>query len=209
MLDEERESLSEKGKEYLTKTYDTAVRMRTLIDDLLTYSRTKTSDRKVEKVDFQDILKEVSTEFEDTMLEKSAIIKTFNLGSVHVVRFQFHQLIQNLVSNSLKFSRPGIPARISIKNKIIHGSAFKKLKLSSLKDYNHITYTDNGIGFNAEYSDRIFEVFQRLHSQQKYKGTGIGLAICKRIVENHNGIIRATSKENKGTTFDIYIPVGI
>jgi two-component system CheB/CheR fusion protein len=209
MLDEERESLSEKGKEYLTKTYDTAVRMRTLIDDLLTYSRTKTSDRKVEKVNFQDVLKKVRKEFEDMMLEKKAIIKASNLGSIHVVRFQFYQLIQNLVSNSLKFSRPGVPSRIRIRNKIIHGSAFKKLKLSPQKDYNHITYTDNGIGFNAEYSDRIFEVFQRLHSQQKYKGTGIGLAICKRIVENHQGVIRATSEENKSTTFDIYLPVGI
>ncbi len=208
MMDEERESLSDKGKEYLTKTFDTAVRMRTLIDDLLTYSRVKGDDRKVEKVNFKDIIKEVSSEFEDTMLEQKATIKTNALGSVHVVRFQFRQLIQNLVSNSLKFSKPGVPSRINIKNKVIHGSAFKKLKLSPLKDYNHITYTDNGIGFDEQYSDKIFEVFQRLHSQQKYKGTGIGLAICKRIVENHLGFINATSKENKGTTFNIYIPVG-
>jgi two-component system, chemotaxis family, CheB/CheR fusion protein len=207
MLDEERESLTDKGKEYLTKTFDTAVRMRSLIDDLLNYSRMKNSDRKLEEVNFTDIIKEVSAELEDSMHEKIATIKTTNLGSVNVVRFQFYQLIQNLVSNSLKFSKPGISSHITIKNRIARGSSLTKLKLSALKDYNHITYTDNGIGFDAQYSERIFEVFQRLHSQQKYKGTGIGLAICKRIVENHHGIISASGKVNKGATFDIYLPI--
>lgn len=207
MLDEEQERLSEKGKEYLKRTFDTASRMRGLIDDLLTYSRMKNGDRKVETVNLQDIIKEVTSGFEDAMNEKEATIKATNLGTVNVVRFQFHQLIQNLISNSLKFSKPGLPSRINIKNKVIHGSLYKKLNLSSLKDYNRISYTDNGIGFDNQYSERIFEVFQRLHPQEKYKGTGIGLAICKRIVENHGGVITATSKENHGATFDIYIPV--
>jgi two-component system CheB/CheR fusion protein len=207
MLEEEQKNLSDKGKEYLKRTFDTAVRMRTLIDDLLTYSRMKNSDRKVEKVNFQDIVKEINTEFEETMLERKGTIKTTNLGSINVVRFQFYQLIQNLVSNSLKFSKTGRPPRIHIKNKIIRGSTLKQLALSPKEDYNHITFTDNGIGFNAQYHERIFEVFQRLHSKDKYKGTGIGLAICKRIVENHNGVITATGKENKGATFNIYIPV--
>lgn len=207
MVDEEQETLSDKGKEYLKRTYDTASRMRALIDDLLTYSRMKNGDRKIESVRLQDIVKEVSNGFEDAIQEKRTTIKAANLGSVNVVRFQFCQLIQNLISNSLKFSKPGRPLRINITNKVIKGSLYKKLKLSSLKDYNRISYTDNGIGFDIKYSDRIFEVFQRLHSQEKYKGTGIGLAICKRIVENHGGVITATSKENSGATFDIYIPV--
>ena len=112
----------------------------------------------------------------------------------------------NLISNALKFSKPETPSRIIINSKIVKGSKLKNEKLSPEKNYCHITVKDNGIGFEPHFSERIFEVFQKLHGKEVYAGTGIGLAIVKKIVENHNGIITATGELNKGAQFDIYIP---
>ena len=112
----------------------------------------------------------------------------------------------NLISNALKFSKPGVSPHIIIKSRIEKGNKLNNQSLSPEKTYCHITIKDNGIGFESHFSERIFEVFQKLHGKDIYAGTGIGLAIVKKIVENHNGIITATSKLNKGATFDIYIP---
>ena len=112
----------------------------------------------------------------------------------------------NLISNALKFSKPETPSYIVITSKIVKGSQLINEKLSPEKLYCHITVKDNGIGFEPRFKERIFEVFQKLHGKEVYGGTGIGLAIVKKIVENHNGIITATSELNKGATFDIYIP---
>ena len=112
----------------------------------------------------------------------------------------------NLISNALKFSRPDIPSIIIITSRIVKGKKIDNEKLSPEKNYCHITVKDNGIGFEPHFSERIFEVFQKLHTKEVYAGTGIGLAIVKKIVENHKGMITATSELNKGATFDIYIP---
>lgn len=122
--------------------------------------------------------------------------------------------MNNLVSNALKFTLPGVNPHIVIKSEIANGN---KLNNHFLKDnpekllsnviYCHISVSDNGIGFDPEYKYKIFEVFQRLHEYDEYRGTGIGLAICKKIVENHKGIITATGKINEGATFDLYLPV--
>ena len=122
--------------------------------------------------------------------------------------------MQNLISNSIKFGKEGLAPHIIIKSEIVDGMVIQKenpnpklTKLSESKKYYHIKYKDNGIGFRQEYSERIFEVFQRLMPREEYPGTGIGLAIVKKIVGNHNGVILASSVVNKGTQFDIYIPV--
>jgi light-regulated signal transduction histidine kinase (bacteriophytochrome) len=107
----------------------------------------------------------------------------------------------------LKFAKPNVAPHIIIKSEVSTGNKLNIEKLEGQKEYCHITFSDNGIGFDPQYEDRIFEVFQRLHSFDDYKGTGIGLAICKRIIENHHGIITATGKLNEGARFDIYIPV--
>lgn len=114
--------------------------------------------------------------------------------------------MHNLISNSIKFSDPEHPPHIKITSEIIKGKDITTKDFSLRKMYCHISVSDNGIGFEPEYSERIFEVFQRLHGRNEYTGTGIGLAIVKKIVENHHGIIKATSELNKGATFDIYIP---
>jgi two-component system CheB/CheR fusion protein len=208
VLIQEEKRLSKDGKMYLQSTYDTAKRMQALIEDLLKYSRTKNADRKFERTDLNTILTEVKRDFEDIIKEKKAVIKAGKLGEAKIIPFQFRQLIHNLVGNSLKFSKPRKAPLITFKSETVKGDKLTIEKLSSKINYLHIIYTDNGIGFEPEYNERIFEVFQRLHSQEQYQGTGMGLAICKRIVENHNGIITANGQLNKGVRFDIYIPAG-
>ncbi len=157
--------------------------------------------------DLSVIIDEVKKDFEEVLLEKKATIEAAHLCKTNIIRFQFRQLFQNLVSNSLKFSKPGTAPYITIKSGIVKGNELNNENLSPGTDYCHIIYTDNGIGFEPQYKDRIFEVFQRLYSKEEYPGSGIGLAICKRIVENHNGIITAFGELNNGAQFDIFIPV--
>lgn len=152
------------------------------------------------------IIEEVKAELKDTIQEKQAIIEASELGTANIIAFQFRQLMYNLISNALKFSNVNIPSRIIIKSSIVLGDKSISEKLSPKKNYCLITVKDNGIGFESHFSERIFEVFQKLHGKEVYGGTGIGLAIVKKIVENHNGIIIATSELNKGATFDVYFP---
>ena len=202
IADDEAKNLSEKGKLYFDKMNNAANRMQTLIADLLAYSRTKTSERKFEMTDLKAIVEDVTYELKEIIEEKNATIEVSQLYDAYVIPFQFRQMMQNLIGNSLKFSKPGVDPYIVIKNKIV-----KSDMVSGAEEYCHISVSDNGIGFEPQYRDRIFEVFQRLHDKQKIAGTGIGLAIVKKIVENHNGYITATGEPDKGATFNIYIPV--
>ncbi|MDP9042509.1 MAG: PAS domain-containing protein [Bacteroidota bacterium] len=200
-------NLSDSGKEYFNRMQDSAFRMQTLIDDLLAYSRTNSGDRKFENTDLNKIVEEVRMDLSEELKQKEATIETNGICEVNIIPFQFRQLLQNLVSNSLKFSNPARPLRIKIKSKIEKGAEFNNERLSKNNNYCHISISDNGIGFEQQFSDKIFELFQRLHGKQDYKGTGIGLAIVKKIVENHEGIITAKGELNKGATFDIFLPV--
>ncbi|MDB5226763.1 MAG: sensor signal transduction histidine kinase [Bacteroidota bacterium] len=202
---DEWENLSDKAKQYFAKINNAANRMQTLIQDLLAYSRTKITERKYETTDLNKILEEVKEDLKDDLNIKQAVIETNELCDVDIIPFQFRQLMHNLIGNSLKFSRSNITPHIKINSVITEGIKLNNENLSPQKKYCHISVSDNGIGFEPQYKDRIFELFQRLHDKQ-VKGTGIGLAIAKKIVENHNGIITATGELNKGATFDIYIP---
>ncbi len=203
---EEKNQLSPLGKDYFKRMQQIAKRMQLLIDDLLTYSKAKNSVHKFEKLNLNTIIEEVIKNYHSDIHEKKAEINVKNLCEINVIRFQFFQLFQNLFSNSLKFAKPNQPPQITIRSKMGRGNTFKNGKLSPDLNYCHIAYTDQGIGFDPKYGDRIFKVFQRLNSSEDYVGTGIGLAICKRIVDNHKGVITATSQLNKGVRFDIYIP---
>lgn len=206
ILEKENQNLSEKGKEYFHLMKNAAERMQTLIQDLLAFSRINAAERKFEKIDLNVIIEEVKEEFKEMIAEKQAVIEVKEICVVNIIPFQFRQLMQNLFSNSLKFCNPKIPPHIIIECRNIKYSKKNMLNLPTQKEYNHIRITDNGIGFEREFSEKIFEVFQRLHSKEEYAGTGIGLAIVKKIVDNHNGTITAISELGKGTTFDIYIP---
>jgi light-regulated signal transduction histidine kinase (bacteriophytochrome) len=207
IIEKETENLSDIGKDYFHRIQTAAGRMRQLIEDLLAYSRTNIAERKFEKIDLNILIEEVKAELKENIEEKHAIIEVTEMCEINVIPFQFRQLMHNLLRNALKFSSPKRRPHILIKSRIVKGNKLNNPKLVGAKSYCHISVTDNGIGFEPEYKDRIFEVFQKLHNREKYEGTGIGLAIVKKIVENHNGIVTAKSQLNKGATFDIYIPV--
>ncbi|MCW3109227.1 MAG: two-component sensor histidine kinase [Segetibacter sp.] len=199
-------NLSEDGRYNFGRMQSSAKRMQQLIDDLLSFSRVNTMDRKFEMIELYPILDEINIEYRTAITEKKAIIEAVDLSPVYVIPFQFRQLMNNLIGNALKFAVPGVPPHIIIKSEIVKGSTLKLTGLSTQLDYCHLTIKDNGIGFEPRFSERIFGVFQKLHVREVYEGTGIGLAIVKKIVENHNGFIVATSDLSKGATFDIYIP---
>jgi light-regulated signal transduction histidine kinase (bacteriophytochrome) len=219
--------LSDSTTYNLQRVQSAARRMQQLIEDLLAFSRISTTERTFERVNINSIIDEIKIELKDTINEKQATIEaTEECCFIDMIGFQFRQLMYNLLSNALKFSRPDVVPSIIIKTRIIKTDKLNHVMLdltkptlsktvqSQLRGYNfspdrnycHITVSDNGVGFESHFSERIFGVFQKLHNKDEYAGTGIGLAIVKKIVENHQGIITAKSELNKGATFDIYIP---
>ncbi|MBK8702341.1 MAG: PAS domain-containing protein [Saprospiraceae bacterium] len=206
ILEKENQNLSDNGKNYFRLMQQSAEKMRQLIQDLLAFSRISAVERKFVKTDLNIIIEEVKKEFKEEIAEKHAVIEVMEICDVHIIPFQFRQLIHNLIGNALKFSRPQTPPHIKIMSRNIKYEELNIEGLPPQKEYCHISITDNGIGFEKEFSTKIFEVFKKLHGEEEYTGTGIGLAIVKKIVENHNGIIVATSELNKGATFNIYIP---
>ncbi|HYF67548.1 MAG TPA: ATP-binding protein, partial [Ohtaekwangia sp.] len=205
LRDLEFKQLSERGKEYIERMESAAARMQALIQDLLTYSSTNTVDAKIELVDLNKVLEEVKKELEEVINEKGVIFHSEQLPDVNGIPFQLQQLVQNIIHNAIKFSRKGVPPEISIQVKQV--AAPHVLAADPSKMFHQISFTDNGIGFEQEYSSKIMEVFQRLHGKAEYSGTGIGLAICKRIAENHGGTIVAEGKVNEGASFHVYLPV--
>ena len=207
ILEIESDNLSGVGKDHLQRMNLAAKRMQTLIEDLLAYSRTDKEERIFEKTKIQELIKQVLVEKEDEIKQKSANIEVSVNSEVNVIQFQFRQLIDNLIGNSLKFSKSNIPPIIRIESTILKGSKLNNEKLLPKRDYCHIRISDNGMGFEPQYNGKIFEVFQRLHAKEKFTGTGIGLSIVKKIVDNHNGYISASGIPDKGAIFDIYLPV--
>ncbi|MEP6465192.1 MAG: PAS domain S-box protein [Parafilimonas sp.] len=203
----EKENLSENGKDLFKRMQASAERMQSLIDDLLSYSRTHTLERDFQKVNLNTVVEKVKEELKEEIQQKNATIENHAICEVNIIPFQFQQLFYNLISNSLKFANADQRLHITIESEHGKGSKFENQGLNSNAAYCHITVADNGIGFESQYKEKIFELFQRLHGKNEYRGTGIGLAIVKRIVENHNGIITANGELGKGATFDIYLPV--
>ena len=208
ILQKEIHNLSDNGKAMFKRMQVASLRMQTLIQDLLAFSRLSTTEREFENTNLSVIIDDVKNDLADTIDEKHATIETTEICDVYIIPFQFRQLMYNLICNALKFSKPDTPPHIKISCQTIQDSKPCIPKLRPDKEYCLISITDNGIGFEKEFNEKIFEVFQRLHGKAEYAGTGIGLAIVKKIVENHNGIITATSELDKGATFDIYIPAG-
>ncbi|MEO7906901.1 MAG: PAS domain S-box protein, partial [Saprospiraceae bacterium] len=191
LLAKENQNLSEKGKKYFRLLGDSANQMRTLITDLLTFSHLDSESSQFETTDLKMIIDEVKAEFKETLAEENVRIEFNNLPCANIIPFQFRQLLHNLIGNAIKYSNPLIPLQITIKSKIIHNSQLINKDLLPGIDYCHLMFIDNGIGFEPQYKDKIFEVFQKLHGKEEYAGSGIGLAIVKKIVDNHNGFITA------------------
>jgi signal transduction histidine kinase len=184
-----------------------ANRMQTLIKDLLTYSRTNNLERNFIYSDLGEVLEEVKTEMSEELNECQATVEEEGMCYAHIIPFQFKQLLINLISNSIKFSRKGIAPQIFISSSVIGAEEVRGIPgADKQNDYCHIRIKDNGIGFQQKYADKIFELFQRVHGKSELRGTGIGLAIVKKIVDNHDGLIRASSVPDEGAAFDIFIP---
>ncbi len=207
LLGKEKANLSDEGNFYLQRIYATAKRMRTTIDDLLKYSHLKNTDQKTEITGLNGVIEEVVNDYSETIERKKAVIEVNCFCQIRVIPIQFRQLMDNLINNSLKYTKINATPQITIACEIKAGNKLNKELFLWEINYCHISVTDNGIGFEQKYKDRIFEVFQRLHNSDVYEGSGMGLAICKRIVENHKGIITATGKLDQGAKFDIYIPI--
>ena len=207
ILDLEYANLSERGKDYFRRMQGGAARMQKLIQDILAYSRTTTSERKLEVTDLNDLLLHAKGELEVMIHDKNAVIESDTLPTIKVIPFQMQQLFNNLLNNALKFSKKDVHPHVIIRSETVDAKNFDGLSAVPVKEYCHLIFQDNGIGFEHEYSRKIFEVFQRLHGRTEYDGTGIGLAICKKIVENHHGFITADGEPGQGATFHIYLPI--
>ena len=206
MLTTQHARLDEDGKLFLEKIIDSSRRMQKMIGDLL-YVSTILGNNDFQLCDLQVVLGEAIQAVDHKIEEMHATIEAENLPTVLVVPSQFRQLFQNLISNSLKFARKGLPPEIKITHSYLNSKAVERFDLTKAKKYLRIEFHDNGIGFDSQYSTKIFALFQRLHGKAEYEGTGIGLAVCKKIVENHGGVISAHGIPNGGATFTIIIPV--
>jgi signal transduction histidine kinase len=195
----------EKIKSYLGKISASASRLRTLITDLLDYSKIYV-DSRIVKVDLNTIVQEVLSDLELQIKANKCLINVESLPLMDGIPSQIRQVFQNLLSNAIKFSRGIGACEIWIKGEYI---GEKKLDAAPSQDgrYCRIVIRDNGIGFSNEFNQLIFEIFQRLNGRLHYEGTGIGLAIVKKVIERHDGIIGASGKENEGAIFTMVFPV--
>jgi PAS domain S-box-containing protein len=200
------EKFSDKTQDYFHRIISAAERMQNLIESLLQFSRANTSELTFEAYDLNKIVEEAKSYLQENIIETQAIIETENLKVIKVVPVQFSQLIANLLDNAIKYRRPEVQPHIKITANVIKGKKIEHPLADIQKRYHQISINDNGIGFEKEYAIKIFELFQRLHGMSEYSGTGIGLAICKKIAGNHNGFIIAEGTLGKGSKFSIYIP---
>ncbi len=197
------------GTLYLERMESAAERMQRMIDDLLTFSRVSRPKESFTKTDLEQVVTDVLSDLEILIEKKNATVKMENdLPSIEAIPSQMRQLFQNIIGNALKFTREGVPPVVSISAEKPSPDEISKLSTEvSSRKFVKISVSDNGIGFDEKYKERIFTLFQRLHSRAEYEGTGIGLSVCKKIVEFHNGLISVHSVPGEGSTFTFYLPL--
>lgn len=188
------DTLGEKGLDYLERMQGASSRMQALIEDLLLYSRVTTKAQPFVEVDLNQVVREVISDLEVRIEQLGGRIEVANLPTIDADPTQCRQLMQNLIGNALKFHRDEEPPVVKIRGQFLDGDEWQ------------ITVEDNGIGFDEQYADRIFGIFQRLHGRSEYEGTGVGLAICRKIVERHGGTISTRSAPGEGSTFILTMP---
>jgi PAS domain S-box-containing protein len=191
---------------YLEKIIGSAERMKSLIIDILNYSRLSADDGEFLPTELNTVLKELLEDFELLIADKKATILYHNLPVVEVIRGQIRQVFQNLISNALKFSKDDVPPVIEIKARLLETKSFTSREQET-GPFCLLTIEDNGIGFDEKYAGIVFSLFQRLHAKDSFEGTGIGLAITKKIIEKHHGLIQVKSATGAGTIFMIILPL--
>lgn len=205
MLEDDGEQLSESALISVQRMNESALRMQALLKDISDYSHIRENGNAFSKVDLNSVMQEVKKELADEIADKQAIIECGKLPVVDGIAFQLHQMLLNLVQNSLKFARPDIMPLIRLScEQAPAPEGMPGLAAGTM--YYTVKLQDNGVGFDNKYAETIFQVFKRLHSSKKYKGTGIGLAICKKIMDLHGGTIVARSEPDHGTEFTMYFP---
>jgi two-component system sensor kinase FixL len=207
LIMKQAEKLDDDGRDCLDRMSNAATRMQSLIDGLLTLSRVTTRGQNFEIVDLAQIASDVVSDLESRIERAHAAVDVGKLPTIQADPLQMRQLIQNLIANALKFHREGVPPVVTVSGRYVHGPEDRKPGQSPTDEQCRILIEDNGIGFEDKYAERIFGVFQRLHPRDVYDGTGIGLAICRRIVERHGGAITAHGMPDKGSSFEVLLPV--
>jgi len=202
------ESFPGQVKDYFSGIERATTRMQMVIEELLLYSRTSNVAKTFELIDLNLVVKNAQQEFSKLIIEKNVKIQSDLLPTLNVIPFQIQQLFNHLLSNSIKYSKPDVSPEIHINFRMVSSNGLPAPEGNSKIKYCKISITDNGIGFDPKYATDIFKLFYRLHGKTDYPGTGIGLAICKVIVENHKGFISADSTPNLGSTFTFYLPMG-
>jgi PAS domain S-box-containing protein len=192
------DKVDEKGLKYLEKMQTASDRIFLIIDDVLAYSTINASGYPPQKIDLNDIIHHIKSDLELLIDEKKAILIMDELPVIEGAAVLIHQLFYNLINNALKFSKAERPPRVTISSAIIDVNAEPHVR---------VTVADNGIGIDAQYSARIFEAFERLHSKNDYEGTGLGLSLCRKIAERHNGTIEVTSQLDEGSDFIVCLPL--
>jgi PAS domain S-box-containing protein len=208
LLDNHSAQLDERGKTYLAKIGTSVHRMKGIIDDLLNYSHQTRGDQEFEPVNLTKIIEEIEADLELLIQQKKAVIIKDEIMQIKAVPTQMTQLFFNLFSNALKFSKADVAVQIKIESSLLSADEAAVLKLPDVhRQYLKIQFCDNGIGFDPKHAVQIFNLFKRLHGKSEYEGTGIGLGLCKKIVQNHRGAIWAESEEGKGARFYVVLPV--
>ena len=203
-----KNEIPDEAKALIEKIKISSERMSVLIRDVLNFSRITQAEHEFEKTDLNEILHNVLKDLELVIHEKKVVINKENLPTIEAIGVQINQLLYNLISNSIKFYKDNIQPVITITAQLLSQEELQKYpELDPLLSYRQITFADNGIGFDQQFAEEIFLIFHRLNDHQQYSGTGIGLALCKRIVDNHHGKIFAEGIENKGASFNIILPV--
>ena len=200
-------SLDERAQDYLSRIQASAKRMQSFIIALLSYSRLSTQKQPTAIVDLNEITQNVLNDLDVQIEQVGAYIQVEDLPLVKADPIQMHQLFLNLIGNSLKFRKQESPVKIELKGKTVIGASLAESGNKYESGYFEISIKDNGIGFDEKYLDRIYQPFQRLHRFDRYGGTGMGLAICRKIVERHAGEIEAHSSPGQGATFIVRLPI--
>ncbi|HEX8460292.1 MAG TPA: ATP-binding protein, partial [Segetibacter sp.] len=210
LKDEIWDKLTDRQINFFNRIDDSISRMSALIDDLLTFSQISKGSGQLQQIDLNEKIKTILQDLELDISEKKAKIVVDKLPIVVGNSGQLQQLFENLISNSIKYTKPGIVPLIEISSREVTGNEVNKkpANLDANKKYYLIELKDNGIGFEQEYAEQIFQVFTRLHDNSEYAGTGIGLSIVQKVVENHNGHIWAESTVGEGASFKILLPIG-
>lgn len=199
--------MPDNARVYVEKMQTSCERMTNMIDSVLSYSVVNATEQVLETVDLHRVIEGIQNDLELLIIQKAAKIQLLDLPRIKAVPALIYQLFYNLINNALKFSRPGIASQIKISSARLSSDELNGLPdVNRSKHYFKIMIEDNGIGFNPEYAGKLFHVFTRLNSREKYEGTGLGLALCKKIVERHHGSIYATGKEDVGSTFYVVLP---